>query len=108
MVFGALSAGTETYLLCRSDRQGFTSAFCNCNFLPVGCLKFSFNLEISYSICPFTVSFQDDRTESSTISLLAHCNAYWSTASHEVINFYPSLLCMALCILGFLQSDLSI
>ena len=28
-LFGALSAGTKTYLLCRSDRQAFTSAFCN-------------------------------------------------------------------------------
>ena len=25
MVFGALSAGTKTYLLCRSDRHAFTS-----------------------------------------------------------------------------------
>ena len=37
ILFGALSAGTKTYLLCRSDRQAFTSAFCNT--LPVGCLK---------------------------------------------------------------------
>ena len=28
-LFGALSAGTKTYLLCRSDRQAFTSGFCN-------------------------------------------------------------------------------
>ena len=84
-LFGALSAGTKTYLLCRSDRQAFTSAFCNT--LPVGCLKFSFSLEIRSSICPFTVSFQDDRTESSTISLLAHYNAYWSTASHKSDKF---------------------
>ena len=34
ILFGALSAGTKTYLLCRSDRQAFTSAFCNT--LPVG------------------------------------------------------------------------
>ena len=84
-LFGALSAGTKTYLLCRSDRQAFTSAFCNT--LPVGCLKFSFSLEIRSSICPFTISFQDDRTESSNISLLAHCNAYWSTASHKSDKF---------------------
>ena len=83
-LFGALSAGTKTYLLCRSDRQAFTSAFCNT--LPVGCLKFSFSLEIRSSICPFTISFQGDRTESSTISLLAHCNAYWSTASQKISN----------------------
>ena len=38
ILFGALSAGTKTYLLCSSDRQAFTSAFCNT--LPVGCLKF--------------------------------------------------------------------
>ena len=84
-LFAALSAGTKTYLLCRSDRQAFTSAFCNT--LPVGCLKFSFSLEIRSSIYPFTISFQDDRTESSTVSLLAHCNAYWSTASHKSDKF---------------------
>ena len=83
-LFGALSAGTKTYT-CRSDRQAFTSAFCNT--LSVGCLKFSFSLEICYSICPFTISFQDDRTESSTISFLTHCNAYWSTASHKSDKF---------------------
>ena len=84
-LFGALFAGTKTYLLGRSDRQAFTSTFCNT--LPVGCLKFSFSLEIRSSICPFAISFQDDRTESSTISLLAHCNAYWSTASHKSDKF---------------------
>ena len=84
-LFGALSAGTKTNLLCRSDRQAFTSAFCNT--LPVGCLIFSFSLEIRSSICPFTISFQDDRTESSTISFLAHCNGYWSTASHRSDKF---------------------
>ena len=81
ILFGALSAGRKTYLLCRSDRQAFTSAFCNT--LPVGCLKFCFSLEIRSSIWPLTISFQDDRTESSTISCLVHCNAYWSTASHK-------------------------
>ena len=44
ILFGALSAGTKTYLLCRSDRQAFTSAFCNT--LPVDCLKFCFSFEI--------------------------------------------------------------
>ena len=39
------------------------------------------------SIWPFTISFQDDRTESSTISCLAHCNAYWSTTSHKSDKF---------------------
>ena len=99
ILFGALSAGTKTYLLCRSDRHAFTSTFCNT--LPVGCLKFCFNLKIPSSIWPFTISFQDDRTESSTISRLAHCNAYWSTAHTKVINFYPDQLCMALCIRAF-------
>ena len=47
ILFGALSAGTKTYLLCRSDRQAFTSAFCNT--LPMGCLKFCFSLEIRSS-----------------------------------------------------------
>ena len=84
-LFGTLSAGTKTYLLCRSERQAFTSAFCNT--LPEGCLKFSFSLEIRSSICLFTISFQDDRTESSTIFLLTHCNAYWSTASHKSDKF---------------------
>ena len=85
ILFGALSAGTKTYLLCRSGRHAFTSAFCNT--LPVGCLKFCFSLEICSSIWPLTISFQDDRTESSTISRLAHCNAYWSTASHKSDRF---------------------
>ena len=81
MLFGTLSAGTKTYLLCRSDRHAFTSTFCNT--LPVGCLKFCFSLKIRSSIWPFTISFQDDRTESSTISHSAQCNAYWPTASHK-------------------------
>ena len=81
ILFRALSAGTKTYLLCRSDRHAFMSTFCNT--LPVGCLKFCFTLEIRSSVWPFTISFQDDRTESSIIFRLAHCNAYWSTASHK-------------------------
>ena len=83
ILFGALSACTKTYLLCRSDRHAFTSEFCTT--LPVGCLKFCFSLEVRSSVCPFIISFQDDRTESSTISRLAHCNAYWSTASHKSV-----------------------
>ena len=75
----------KTYLLCRSDRHAFTSTFCNT--LLVGCLKFAFSLEIRSSIWPFTISFQDNGTESSTISRLAHCNAYWSTASHKSDKF---------------------
>ena len=85
ILFGVLSAGTKTYLLCRSDGHAFTSAFCNT--LPVGCLKFCFSLEIRSSIWLFTISFQDDWTESSTISHLAHCNAYWSTASYKSDKF---------------------
>ena len=85
VLFGALSGGTKTYLLCRSDRHAFRSAFCTT--LPVGCLKFCFSLEIRSSIWPFAISFQDDKTESSPISGLAHCNAYWSTASHKSDNF---------------------
>ena len=81
ILFGALSAGTKTYLLCKSDRQAFTSAFCNT--LPVGCFKFCFSLEIHSSIWPL----QDDRTESSTISRLAHCNAYWLRTSHKSDKF---------------------
>ena len=81
ILFGALSAGTKIYLLCRSDRHAFTSAFCNT--LLVGCLKFCSNLEIRSLIWLFTISFQDDRNESSTISRLAHYNAYWSTSSHK-------------------------
>ena len=82
---GVLSAGAKTYLLRRSDRHAFTSAFCNT--LPMGCLKFCFSLEIRSSIWHFTISFQDDRTESSTISRLAHSNAYWSTASNKSDKF---------------------
>ena len=75
----------ENILTGRSDRHALTSAFCNT--LSVGCLKFCLSLEICSSIWPFTISFQDDRTESSTISRLAHCNAYWSTASHKSHKF---------------------
>ena len=53
----------------------------------MGCLKFYFSLEIRSSIWLFTISFQDERTESSTISRSAHCNAYWSTASHKSDKF---------------------
>ena len=81
ILFGALPTGTKTYLLCRSDRHAFTFT------LAVGCLKFCFTLEIRSSIWPFTISFQDDKSESSTISRLAHCNAYWSTASHKSDKF---------------------
>ena len=75
----------ENIFIMRSDRHTFTSTFCNT--LPVGCLKFCFSLEIGSSIWPFTIFFQDDRTESSIISRLAHCNAYWSTASHKSDKF---------------------
>ena len=85
ILFGALSAGAKTYLLCRSDRHAFTFTFCNT--LPVGCLKFCFGLEIRSSICPLNISFHDDRTESSTLSHLAHCNVYWSTSSHKSDKF---------------------
>ena len=80
ILFGALSAGTKTYLLCRSDGHAFTSTFCNT--LPVDCLKFCFSLEIRSSIWPFTISLL-----CSTISCLAHCNAYWSTASYKSDKF---------------------
>ena len=86
ILFGALSAGTKhIYYVGQIDMLLRTSACCNT--LPVGCLKFCFSLEIRSSIWPFTISFQDDRTESSTISLLAHCNAYWSTASYKSDKF---------------------
>ena len=85
MLFGALFADTKTYLLCRSDRHAFMFTFFKT--LPVGCLKFCFSLEILFSIWPFTISFQDDRTESSTMSRSAHCNAYWSTASGRSDKF---------------------
>ena len=87
ILLGALSAGTKTYLICRSDRHAFTSAFCNT--LPVNCLKLCFSLEVRSSIWPFTISFQDDRTESSTISRLAHCNAYWQQLHISVTNVFP-------------------
>ena len=85
ILFGALSDGTKTYLFCKSERHAFTSAFCST--LPVGCLKFCFGLEMRSSIWPFTSSFQDDRTESSTIFHLAHSNAYWSTTLHNSEKF---------------------
>ena len=52
ILFGALSAGTKTYLLCRSDRHAFTSTFGNT--LQVGCLKFCFSLEIRFTPQRFT------------------------------------------------------
>ena len=58
----------------------------------MGCLKFCFSLEIRSSVWPFTISFQDDRTESSTNSRLAHCNAYWSTASHRRFHVFCIVL----------------
>ena len=73
------------FTICRSDGHAFTSAFCNT--LPAGCLKFCFSLEVRSSIWPFTISFQDETTESSTISSLAHCNAYWSAASRKSDKF---------------------
>ena len=85
MIIILFGAGTKTYLLCRSDRHAFKSAFCST--LPVGCLKFCFSLEVRSLIWQFTIFFQDDRTESSTISRLAHYNAYWSTASHKSDKF---------------------
>ena len=97
ILFEAISAGKKTYLLCASDRHDFSSAIYT---LPVGCLKFCFNLEIRSSIWPFTIFFQGDRAENSTISRLAHCNVYWSTASQESEKIYLSQICMALCILG--------
>ena len=106
ILFGTLSAGTKTYLLCRSGRHAFTSTFWNT--LPVGCLKFCFSLEIRSSIWPFTISFQDDRTESCTISCSAYYNAYWSTASHKSDKFLSQSTFMTLCFSGLLQSDLSI
>ena len=88
ILFGALSSDTKTYLLCRSDKHAFTSAFCNT--LPVGCLKFCSSLEMRSSIWPFTISFQDDRTESSTISRLAHLQCILVKQLHtKVINFIP-------------------
>ena len=109
ILFGASSAGTKTYLLCRSDRHAFSSTFYNT--LPGGGLRFCFRLEIRCSIWTFTISFQDDRTESSTTSCLAQSCFAMHTGQQlhrKLINFYPTQLCMALCISGLFQSDLSI
>ena len=81
ILFGSLSAGTKhIYYIGQTDML-----LCLHFAIPyqVGCLKFCFSLEIRSSIWPFTISFQDDRTESSTISHLAQCNAYWSAASYK-------------------------
>ena len=86
-LLGALSAGTKTYLPCRSDRQAFNLPSAFCNTLPVECLKICFGLETHSSIWLFAISFQDDRTESSTTSRLAHGNVYCSTASHKSAKF---------------------
>ena len=50
-LFGALSAGTTTYLLCRSDRQAFTSAFCNT--LPVGNSVLAWKYVLQFALLPF-------------------------------------------------------
>ena len=67
-LFGALSAGTKTYLLCRPDRQAFTSAFCkaycifrkmrnlrigcvNAQFMRKICARFSHNAQYMRKIC---------------------------------------------------------
>ena len=104
MLFRALSGGTKTYLLCRSERHAFTSIFCNT--LPVVWLQFCSSLEIHFSIWRFAISFQDDRTESSTIHCLAHCNAYWSTASHKSDKFLSKSTLHGSLYSGLLQSDL--
>ena len=77
ILFRALSTGAKTYLLLCLHLQDLAS----------GCLKFCFSLKICSSFWPLTISVQDGRTESSTISCLAHCNAYWSTASHKSDKF---------------------
>ena len=81
ILFGALSAGTKPYLLCRSDRHAFTSAFGKT--LPMGCLKFCFSLEIGSSVWPFTISFQD-------IELKALPFSVWPIAMHTGQQFHTS------------------
>ena len=53
ILFGALSAGTKTYLLCRPDRHAFTSTFCNT--LPVGCLNsvLAWKYVLQFGLLPF-------------------------------------------------------
>ena len=91
ILFGALSAGTKIYYVGQIDM------LLHQHFATPWQLKFCFSFEIHSSIWPFTISFQDDETESSTISHLAHCNACWSTASNKSDKFlsqstlHPSL-----------------
>ena len=59
MLFGALSADTKIYLLCRSERHALTSEFCST--LQVGCLKFSLSLKWVPQFCflPFSLKMTD-------------------------------------------------
>ena len=80
ILFGALSVCTKTYILCRSDRHAFMSA-----------------LAIHSSTLSFTISFQDDKTQSSTISRLALCNAA-SQESDKVLSHMIMILFGALSV----------
>ena len=91
ILFGDLSAAMKTYLLCRSDRHAFTSAFCNT--LPVGYLKFCVSLEIPSSIWSLTISFQDDRTENLPFPFSPMKCILTNSFTQKLIIFYPSQLC---------------
>ena len=103
ILFGDLSAATKTYLLCRSDRHAFTSAFCNT--LPVGYLKFCVSLEIPSSIWPLTISFQDDRTETLPFLFSPMKCILTNSFTQKLIIFLSQSTLQ--CISGLLQSDLS-
>ena len=112
ILFGALSTGTKTYLLCRSDRHAFTSEFCNT--LPVGCLLFvvclfvvlAWKYVLQFGLLPFPSKMIELKALLFRVEPIAmHAGQQLHT---KVINFYPSQPCMALCISGLLQSDLSI
>ena len=112
IVWSFTSAGTKTYLLCRSNRHAFTSTFCNT--LPVGCLKFCFSFKIFGNFLK-VLQFGLLPSPSKMIELKPLLFPVWPIAMHtgqqlhtKMINFYRSQLCMALCISGLLQSDLSI
>ena len=76
-LFGALSAGKKTNLLCRSKRYAPTLAIFI--ILQVSCLKFCISLEIHSSDLLFTISFQDKKNGHKTFSCLAHCDVLHDT-----------------------------
>ena len=78
ILFEALSAGTKTYYVGQIDM--LLHLHCETPYQWV-----VWKYVVQYGLLPFPSKMI--RTESSTNSHLAHCNAYWSTASHKSDKF---------------------